>query len=239
MSAPAEQKLVPRLEDTITACLFDLDGVLTQTARSMPPPGSRCSTTSCWSRRSGPAKKSAPSSRATTSSSWTASSARTASASFLASRGIELPEGSPDDPTADTVHGLGTRKNELMLELATRRVDVYDGSVRFVEAVERRAAAGPWCRRARTAGSARGGGDRAPVRGARGRRGRGRQAACTASPRRTCSWPRREALGVAPPKAAVFEDADGRRGGWPSRRLRVGRRRRPRGKRRCAWSARR
>jgi HAD superfamily hydrolase (TIGR01509 family) len=56
---------------------------------------------------------------------------------FLASRAISLPEGSADDPpTALTVHGLGNRKNELVLDLIRRRgVDVYDGSVQFVEAV--------------------------------------------------------------------------------------------------------
>ena len=55
---------------------------------------------------------------------------------FLASRGITLPEGDPaDPPTADTVHGLGTRKNGRFLEILRRDgVAVYDGSVRFVEA---------------------------------------------------------------------------------------------------------
>ena len=34
---------------------------------------------------------------------------------FLTSRGIQLPEGSPDDPPqAETVGGLGNRKNELV-----------------------------------------------------------------------------------------------------------------------------
>ena len=56
--------------------------------------------------------------------------------SFLASRGIELPEGEPSDPpTATTVHGLGNRKNELVLALIRERgVDVYQGSVRYVQA---------------------------------------------------------------------------------------------------------
>jgi beta-phosphoglucomutase family hydrolase len=56
--------------------------------------------------------------------------------SFLASRGIELPEGGPDDPPdAETVHGLGNRKNELEQKLIrTEGVKVYDGSVRFVDA---------------------------------------------------------------------------------------------------------
>ena len=57
--------------------------------------------------------------------------------SFLATRGIELREGSPDDgPEIESVHGLGTRKNELVRDLIRRQgVEVYDGSVRFVEAV--------------------------------------------------------------------------------------------------------
>jgi beta-phosphoglucomutase family hydrolase len=56
--------------------------------------------------------------------------------SFLESRGIELPEGSPDDPpTAETVCGLGNRKNELVLKLIEERgVEPYEGSVRYVEA---------------------------------------------------------------------------------------------------------
>ena len=57
--------------------------------------------------------------------------------SFLASRGLQIPEGSDDDPpSAETVHGLATRKNELVLEVIERSgVEVYEGSVRFVEAV--------------------------------------------------------------------------------------------------------
>jgi beta-phosphoglucomutase family hydrolase len=56
--------------------------------------------------------------------------------SFLASRGIDLPDGSPDDPpSAATVHGLGNRKNELLLAKLAGGVDVYPGSVRYVEAM--------------------------------------------------------------------------------------------------------
>ena len=56
--------------------------------------------------------------------------------SFLASRGIELPEGDPDDPPdAETVNGLGNRKNEILLELIrTDGVEAYEGSVRYVQA---------------------------------------------------------------------------------------------------------
>ena len=55
---------------------------------------------------------------------------------FLASRHITLADGQPDDPpAADTVYGLGNRKNELLLaKIAQDGVQVYDGSVRYLEA---------------------------------------------------------------------------------------------------------
>jgi beta-phosphoglucomutase family hydrolase len=55
---------------------------------------------------------------------------------FLASRGIELPEGTDDDPpTAQTVHGLGNRKNALVLALIDRDgVKAYPGSVEYLRA---------------------------------------------------------------------------------------------------------
>ena len=57
--------------------------------------------------------------------------------SFLQSRGIELPDGDLDDgPDRETVHGLGSRKNELVLALIERDgVEVFPRSVRYLEAV--------------------------------------------------------------------------------------------------------
>jgi beta-phosphoglucomutase family hydrolase len=56
--------------------------------------------------------------------------------SFLKSRDIELPEGSPDDPPdAETVCGVGNRKNELVLTLIRQDgVETYEGSVAYVKA---------------------------------------------------------------------------------------------------------
>jgi len=56
---------------------------------------------------------------------------------FLASRGLRLPEGSPADPaSATTVHGIAKRKNEALLRLlATRHIDAYEGSRNYLEAV--------------------------------------------------------------------------------------------------------
>lgn len=54
--------------------------------------------------------------------------------SFLASRGIELPYGTPNDPpTIETVCGIGNKKNELVNQLmATQGVEAYPGSVKAV-----------------------------------------------------------------------------------------------------------
>src|SRR4051812_21105478 len=59
--------------------------------------------------------------------------------SFLASRGITLPEGAPDDPEdAETVHGLGNRKNRLVLQrIREQGVEAYPGSVAYVRAARR------------------------------------------------------------------------------------------------------
>jgi HAD superfamily hydrolase (TIGR01509 family) len=56
--------------------------------------------------------------------------------SFLAARGIELPEGELGDPAdAETVAGLGNRKNEIVLRMIRDEgVEVYEGSRRYVRA---------------------------------------------------------------------------------------------------------
>jgi beta-phosphoglucomutase family hydrolase len=60
--------------------------------------------------------------------------------SLLRSRGISLPDGSPDDdPAAETVCGLGNRKNVVFAELLqTEGVVAYPGSVELVEALKAR-----------------------------------------------------------------------------------------------------
>jgi beta-phosphoglucomutase family hydrolase len=57
--------------------------------------------------------------------------------SFLDSRGIDLPQGDPDDDAdTETVHGLGNRKNELFNQtLRSDGVEVFDGSRRYLKAV--------------------------------------------------------------------------------------------------------
>jgi beta-phosphoglucomutase family hydrolase len=56
-------------------------------------------------------------------------------AAFLASRGIDLPQGQPSDPAgAETVCGLGNRKNELFTEvLHTEGIEPYPGSMLLLD----------------------------------------------------------------------------------------------------------
>jgi beta-phosphoglucomutase family hydrolase len=58
---------------------------------------------------------------------------------FLTSRGIQLPEGNPDDPPqVETVGGLGNRKNDLVNEvIEDRGVEPYEGSVQFIRHLRR------------------------------------------------------------------------------------------------------
>ena len=58
---------------------------------------------------------------------------------FLASRGIQLPEGHPDDPPqVETVGGLGNRKNELVNEvIEDTGVKPYEGSIQFIHHLSR------------------------------------------------------------------------------------------------------
>ena len=57
-------------------------------------------------------------------------------ASLLASRGITLPEGSSDDAaTVDSIHGLGSRKNQDFLQLVEEGVQPYPGSVELLDAL--------------------------------------------------------------------------------------------------------
>ncbi|MFF3906270.1 beta-phosphoglucomutase family hydrolase [Streptomyces sp. NPDC001848] len=123
------------LPDGIQACLFDLDGVITKTAVVHA---------AAWKQtfddflRARDGADFRPFDDTTDYDEYVDGRPRADGVrTFLASRGIHLPEGAPDDPPdRQTVHGLGNRKNELLLELIrTRGVEAYDGTVRYVKAV--------------------------------------------------------------------------------------------------------
>lgn len=125
------------LPDGISACLFDLDGVLTQTAKVHAAAWKEMFDGFLRARagRSGEAFVPFDADREYdeyVDGRPRADGVRT----FLAARGIHLPDGFPDDPpAADTVQGLGTRKNELVLKLIhDRGVAPYEGSVRYLHA---------------------------------------------------------------------------------------------------------
>jgi beta-phosphoglucomutase family hydrolase len=120
------------------ACLFDLDGVLTDTAAMHAAAWKQMfdAFLRALADRGGPAF--APFDAGHDYDEYVDGKKRLDGVrSFLASRGIELAEGAADDPPeAETVAGLGNRKNELVLELIRREgVPRFEGSVRFVQAV--------------------------------------------------------------------------------------------------------
>lgn len=126
------------LPDHIRACLFDLDGVLTDTASVH---------TKAWkamfdqflrdhAQRTGSpfvAFDPVADYRRFVDGKRRDDGVR----SFLASRGIELPDGDPDDPPeAETVNGLGNRKNDAFQQtMHDDGVEVFDGSRRYLTAV--------------------------------------------------------------------------------------------------------
>ncbi|WP_432185724.1 beta-phosphoglucomutase family hydrolase [Streptomyces tendae] len=122
------------LPDDIQACLFDLDGVVTRTA--VVHAAAWKETFDAFLRE----RDGAGFSPFTDSDYDQYVDGRPRAdgvRSFLASRGVELPEGSPDDPPdAQTVNGVGNRKNELLLEkIRTDGVEPYEGTLRYIDAV--------------------------------------------------------------------------------------------------------
>jgi beta-phosphoglucomutase family hydrolase len=124
------------LPDQITTCLFDLDGVLTQTAKV------HCA---AWKKifddflRQRDGAGFTPFDPVTDYDDYVDGKPREDGVrDFLAARGITLPEGSPSDPPEqDTVYGLGNRKNVELIALIQRDgVQVYDGSVRYLRAAK-------------------------------------------------------------------------------------------------------
>ncbi len=126
------------LPDTVHACLFDLDGVLTDTASVHTKAWKAMFDDYLRQRADRTGEKFVPFDPAADYRQYVDGKKREDGVrSFLASRGIELPEGSPDDPPdAETVCGLGNRKNEAFQQtLHTDGVEVFDGSQRYLEAV--------------------------------------------------------------------------------------------------------
>jgi beta-phosphoglucomutase family hydrolase len=126
------------LPDGISACLFDMDGVVTKTAvvhcaawKEMFDDFLRQ-----WSAKTG--TPFVPFDPVHDYDEYVDGKPRMeGTRSFLESRAITLPEGSEDDPPgAATIWGLSNKKNDLVLEVLKRDgVEVYAGSRRYIDAV--------------------------------------------------------------------------------------------------------
>jgi beta-phosphoglucomutase family hydrolase len=126
------------LPDHVRACLFDLDGVLTRTAEVHAAAWKETFDGYLRQRAQQTNQPFVPFDLVSDYTKYVDGKPRADGVrSFLESRGISLPEGTPDDPpTAETVNGLGNRKNELVLKrIQEQGVRAYEGSRRYVEAV--------------------------------------------------------------------------------------------------------
>jgi beta-phosphoglucomutase family hydrolase len=121
----------------VRACLFDLDGVLTKTATVHAAAWKQMFDAYLRERAERTGEDFVPFDRSADYGEYVDGKPRYDGVrSFLESRGIELPEGGADDPPdAETVCGLGNRKNELVLKIIhDDGVEPYEGSVRYLEA---------------------------------------------------------------------------------------------------------
>jgi beta-phosphoglucomutase family hydrolase len=127
------------LPDGIRGCLFDLDGVLTQTAKVHAAAWKQMFDDYLRERAKRTGEPFVPFDPVADYDEYVDGKPRAdGTRSFLQARGIELPEGADDDPPgAETVHGLGNRKNEIVLRMIREDgVQAYPGSVRYVHAVK-------------------------------------------------------------------------------------------------------
>lgn len=127
------------LPRTIGACLFDLDGVLTRTAVVHAAAWKAMFDAFLEQRAESTGEAFRPFDQIADYDEYVDGKPREDGVrSFLASRHIDLPEGKENDPAeAETVHGLGSRKDQLFLHLIrTNGVEAYEGSVRYLRAAK-------------------------------------------------------------------------------------------------------
>lgn len=124
------------LPNTITTCLFDLDGVLTDTA-SVHRAAWKKTFDAFLQARDGDGYQ--PFDAGSDYNTYVDGKPREDGVrDFLSSRGIQLPDGGPSDgPDAETVYRVGQNKNAMVHEAIQRDgVDVYEGSRRYLQAAQ-------------------------------------------------------------------------------------------------------
>jgi beta-phosphoglucomutase family hydrolase len=125
------------LPDNIRGCLFDLDGVLTQTASVHDAAWQEMFDDFLRKRAAATGEKYVPFDPVRDYDDYVDGKPRAeGTESFLASRGIHLPTGHTDDPPGTpTINGLSNAKNQILLrKMRTDGVQPYPGSVRYVQA---------------------------------------------------------------------------------------------------------
>jgi beta-phosphoglucomutase family hydrolase len=126
--------VVTGLPPTIRACLFDMDGVLTRTAAVHAAAWKRMFDAFLADRARRTHQDWRPFEDADYQQYVDGRIRADGTRAFLASRGITLPDGKPDDPpSAETINGLGNRKNEILLdEIHQHGVDTYPDAVQLL-----------------------------------------------------------------------------------------------------------
>jgi beta-phosphoglucomutase family hydrolase len=126
------------LPDGVAACLFDMDGVVTQTAVVHAAAWKEMFDEFLRENAKKTGTEFVPFDPHADYDAYVDGKPRLdGTRSFLESRGIDLPEGTPNDPPGTpTVYGLSNRKNDLVLaKLAQGGVQVYQGTITYIHAV--------------------------------------------------------------------------------------------------------
>src|SRR5512132_2083393 len=138
MQQPESKSAITR--DTYDAVLLDLDGVITDTASIHAASWKQMFDAYLQQRAADTGEPFRPFEIATDYQLYVDGKPRFDGVrDFLTSRGIQLPEGSPDDPPQlETVGGLGNRKNDLVNGLIEERgMEPYEGSVQLIHQLRR------------------------------------------------------------------------------------------------------
>jgi beta-phosphoglucomutase family hydrolase len=132
---PGRAARVLGLPGNVSACLFDMDGVITRTATVHDAAWKEMFDEFLREHASRTGRQFVPFDPATDYGDYVDGKPRLeGTRSFLAARSIDLPEGTPGDPPGTwTTWGLSNRKNDLVLTVLARDgVEVYEGSQRYL-----------------------------------------------------------------------------------------------------------
>ena len=127
------------LPDGVSACLFDMDGVVTQTAVVHAAAWKEMFDEFLRARAQNTGTQFVPFDPHAEYDAYVDGKPRLdGTRSFLESRGIELPEGTPNDPPGTpTLYGLSNQKNNLVLaKIAAGGVQAYPGSITYIRSVK-------------------------------------------------------------------------------------------------------